>query len=72
MKINVRREDGKDYFRVTNGSFLQYRDKCKNEKLNTTGDFFVFSTVKKVPIDIVIHFSSIDLEEYAARSPGNG
>ncbi|WP_114191659.1 DUF6402 family protein [Edaphovirga cremea] len=64
-------QDGKDYYRVTSGSFIQYREKCKGEGRNTTGDFFVYSTVKKIPVDIVIHLSGVDLDEYAARSNRN-
>lgn len=39
--------------------------KRKNIK---TGDFFVYSTVKKIPVDIIIHISKLDLLEYQARS----
>ena len=69
MKKSVINKDGNDYYRVTNSSFVQYRNKCQEEKSDTTGDFFVFSTVKEISVDIVMHLSSIDLEEYAARSP---
>ena len=69
MKKSVINKDGKDCYRVTNSSFVQYRNKCRKEKSDITGDFFVFSTVKEISVDIVIHLSGIDLEEYAARSP---
>lgn len=55
-------EDGCRYFRVTNSSFVRYREKYKSE--NRTGDFFVYSTVKKIPTNIIIHLNRIDMEEY--------
>lgn len=61
-------EDGKDYFRVTNGSFVQYREKCHKEGKNVTGDFFVYSTVKRIKVDITIHLNDIDIEEYVTRT----
>lgn len=65
---SVINKDGKDYYRVTSNSFIQCLSKCKKEEMNATGDFFVFSTVREVSVDIVIPLSSIYLEEYAARS----
>ncbi|WP_336998681.1 DUF6402 family protein [Leclercia sp. M50] len=50
------------YFRVTNTSFVSYREKYKDE--NKTGDFFVYSTVKKIPTNIIIHLNKVDMEEY--------
>lgn len=50
------------YFRVTNPSFVSYREKYKDE--NKTGDFFVYSTVKKIPTNIIIHLNKVDMEEY--------
>ncbi|HIB6175383.1 TPA: DUF6402 family protein, partial [Klebsiella variicola subsp. variicola] len=47
---------------VTNSSFVRYREKYKNE--NKTGDFFVYSTVKKIPTNIIIHLNKIDMVEY--------
>ncbi|MFZ4833756.1 DUF6402 family protein [Rouxiella sp. Mn2063] len=55
-------QDSKDYYRVTNNSFVKYRNKN-----NKGGDFSVYSVVKKIPVDIVIHLSSIDIEEYMER-----
>ena len=55
-------EDGCRYFRVTNSSFVRYREKYKSE--NKTEDFFVYSTVKKIPANIIIHLNKIDMEEY--------
>lgn len=55
-------DDDRRYFRVTNSSFVRYREKYKNE--NKTGDFFVYSTVKKIPTNIIIHLNKIDMEEY--------
>jgi hypothetical protein len=69
LKRSMISQDGKDYYRVTNDSFVQYRDKCQREKINTTGDFFCFLYSKKISVDIVMHLNSIDLEEYASRSP---
>ncbi|ELY2760381.1 hypothetical protein SMC32_004182 [Cronobacter sakazakii] len=40
-------KNGNDYYRVTNNSFIEYREKCKKENNIKTGDFFVYSTVKK-------------------------
>lgn len=50
------------YFRVTNSAFVNYREKYKVD--NKTGDFFVYSTVKKILVNIVIHLNAIDVEEY--------
>lgn len=50
------------YFRVTNSSFVRYREKYKGE--NKTGDFFVYSTVKKIPTNIIIYLNKVDMEEY--------
>ncbi|EOL9037300.1 DUF6402 family protein [Cronobacter sakazakii] len=61
-------KNGNDYYRVTNNSFIEYREKCKKEKNIKTGDFFVYSTVKKIPVDVIIHISKLDLLEYQARS----
>lgn len=55
-------DDDCRYFRVTNSSFVRYREKYKNE--NKTGDFFVYSTVKKIPTNIIIYLNKIDMEEY--------
>ncbi|EPT7000002.1 DUF6402 family protein, partial [Cronobacter sakazakii] len=46
-------KNGNDYYRVTNNSFIEYREKCKKEKNIKTGDFFVYSTVKKIPVDVI-------------------
>lgn len=55
-------EGGDRYFRVTNSSFVNYR---KNQKANNkTGDFFVYSTVKRIPVNIIIHLNKTDMEEY--------
>uniref|UniRef100_UPI000A120CF7 DUF6402 family protein n=1 Tax=Cronobacter sakazakii TaxID=28141 RepID=UPI000A120CF7 len=51
-------KNGNDYYRVTNNSFIEYREKCKKENNIKTGDFFVYSTVKKIPVDVIIHISS--------------
>ncbi|EPT1612542.1 DUF6402 family protein, partial [Enterobacter hormaechei] len=45
-----------------NSSFVRYREKYKGE--NKTGDFFVYSTVKKIPTNIIIHLNKVDMEEY--------
>lgn len=54
--------DGKVYYRVTNGSFVQYRNKMKGSEL--TGDFFVYSNVKKEDVDITIPIEVSDIMEY--------
>ncbi|QBX80455.1 DUF6402 family protein [Citrobacter tructae] len=54
--------DDDRYFRVTNSAFVNYREKYKVDK--KTGDFFVYSTVKKIPVNIVIHLNVIDIKEY--------
>nr|WP_308726521.1 DUF6402 family protein [Cronobacter sakazakii] len=61
-------KNGNYYYRVTNNSFIEYREKCKKENNIKTGDFFVYSTVKKIPVDVIIHISKLDLLEYQARS----
>lgn len=63
MKKEFIDEDGCRYFRITNSSFVKYREKYKNT--NKTGDFFVYSTVKKIPTNIIIHLNKIDMEEYS-------
>ena len=63
MKKEFIDEDGCRYFRITNSSFVKYREKYKNT--NKTGDFFVYSTVKKIPANIIIHLNKIDMEEYS-------
>ncbi|CRN07747.1 DUF6402 family protein [Pseudomonas fulva] len=60
-------KDGKRYFRVTNGSFNQYRDAHK-----MGGDFLIFSTVHKVPVDIEITIGKVDLQEFKGRASGRG
>ncbi|ELY7390570.1 hypothetical protein SOJ80_000735 [Cronobacter universalis] len=61
-------KNGNDYYRVTNNSFVEYRQKCKKESNMKTGDFFVYSTVKKIPVDVIVHISKLDLLEYQSRS----
>ncbi len=63
MKKEYIDEDGCRYFRVTNSSFVKYREKHKSA--DETGDFFVYSTVKKISTNIIIHLNNIDMEEYA-------
>ncbi|MEG5333739.1 DUF6402 family protein [Enterobacter ludwigii] len=63
MKKEFIDEDGCRYFRITNSSFVKYRGKYKSTY--KTGDFFVYSTVKKIPTNIIIHLSKIDMEEYS-------
>lgn len=53
------------HFKVTNGSFNDYRKKWKKG-----GDFLVFSTVKRYPVSIIVHLSKVDFDEYNARAPG--
>lgn len=60
-------KDGVDYFLVTNGSFEEYRKLQASKPTPLTGDFFVYSTVKKIPVNIVIHLNDIDYEEYNDR-----
>ncbi|MGE4802439.1 DUF6402 family protein [Yersinia hibernica] len=60
------KDDGENYYRVTNNSFVKYREKYKSS--DRTGDFFVYSEVKKIPVDIIIHLNSVDIEEYISRS----
>ncbi|WP_168404147.1 DUF6402 family protein [Erwinia amylovora] len=62
MKKRYIDKENKRYFRVTNSSFLSYRENFKNT--NKSGDFFVYSTVKKIPTNIVIHLNKVDMEEY--------
>ena len=59
MKKEFIDEDGCRYFRITNSSFVKYRG------ANKTGDFFVYSTVKKIPANIIIHLNKIDMEAYS-------
>ena len=47
---------------VIHSSFVRYRGKYKSD--NKTGDFFVYSTVKKIPTNIIIHLNKVDMEEY--------
>lgn len=51
------------HFKVTNGSFNDYR-----KKLKKGGDFLVFSTVKHYPVSIVVHLNNADFEEFKARA----
>lgn len=51
------------YFKVTNSSFNSYR-----KKTGKGGDFLVFSTVKRYPVSIIVHLSSIDLKEFKSRA----
>ncbi|EKY3089509.1 DUF6402 family protein [Cronobacter dublinensis] len=61
--------DGNDYYRVTNDSFVQYRNNIgKKETPPETGDFFVFSTVKKTPVSITIHLDASDIKEYVSKT----
>lgn len=61
--------DGNDYYRVTNDSFVQYRNNIgKKEKPPGTGDFFVFSTVKRTPVSIAIHLDASDIKEYVSKT----
>ena len=55
-------KDGERYYRVSNSSFVDYRKKQKS--YNKTGDFFVYSKVKRVQVDIVIHLNKNDVQEY--------
>ncbi|WP_164003057.1 DUF6402 family protein [Pyxidicoccus caerfyrddinensis] len=55
------------YFKVTNNSYNDYRNKWKKG-----GDFMVFSTVKKVPVSIQIHIDRIDIQEYLDRKKDLG
>jgi hypothetical protein len=55
-------EDDVRYFRVTNNSYNAYR-----KKWGKGADFMVFSTVKKVPVNIQIHIDRIDIQEYLDR-----
>jgi hypothetical protein len=53
------------YFKVTNGTFNQYRSQQKKG-----GDFLIFSTVKRYPVSILVHLSRTDFEEFKHRSQG--
>ncbi|TPG87467.1 DUF6402 family protein [Pseudomonas mandelii] len=55
--------DGKVYFKVTNDSYNQYR-----QKYGKGGDLFVYSTVKKVPVSIHHRFTADDFSEFSQRS----
>lgn len=55
-------DEGTRYFRVSNNSFNKYRAKWKRG-----GDFMVYSTIRKISVDIMIHLSSIDFDEAKAR-----
>jgi hypothetical protein len=52
----------KPYYKVTNDDYNEHR--CLTGK---GGDFMVFSTVKRVPVSILLHLGSIDFEEYLGR-----
>jgi len=67
MDSEVIMKNGDDYFLVTNNSFEEYRKIQKNKTPPLTGDFFVYSTVKKVPVNIRIHLNSVDYIEYNDR-----
>jgi len=53
---------GGEYFRVTNNSYNEWREKC-----GKGGDFLIFSQVRKLPVKIEIHIGKTDLEEYVER-----
>lgn len=55
--------DGKVYFKVTNDSYNNYRN-----KFGKGGDLFVYSTVKKIPVAIHHRFTSVDFSEFSQRS----
>jgi hypothetical protein len=52
----------KSYFKVTNDSFNEHR-----RRTGKGGDFIAFSTVKRVPVSILVHLGSIDFDEYLGR-----
>lgn len=54
---------GGKYFRVTNNSYNEWREKC-----GKGGDFLIFSTVRKLPVKIEIHIGKTDLEEFVERA----
>ncbi|EOC3058776.1 DUF6402 family protein [Cronobacter dublinensis] len=61
--------DGEDYYRVTNDSFIQYRNNIgKKEIPPKTGDFFVYSTVNKTPVSITIHLDASDIKGYVSKT----
>jgi hypothetical protein len=59
-------DDGR-YFRVSNKSFNRYR-----AKWGRGGDFMVYSTVREIPVDIMVHLNSIDFDEAKARKSEYG
>lgn len=50
------------YYRVMNSDYNAYRTRT-----GKGGDFMVYSTVKLVPVSIMIHLNDIDFEEYLGR-----
>lgn len=56
---------GKRFFKVTNGSFAQYRKAHKKG-----GDFMVFSTVKRYSVSVRVHLNSVDFQEFSDRRIG--
>jgi hypothetical protein len=52
----------KTYYKVTNDSFNEHR-----RRTGKGGDFIAFSTVKRVPVSILVHLGTIDFDEYLAR-----
>jgi hypothetical protein len=52
----------KSYVKVTNDSFNEHR-----RRTGKGGDFIAFSTVKRVPVSILVHLGTIDFDEYLGR-----
>ncbi|EOC1487803.1 hypothetical protein ACI1AK_004167 [Cronobacter sakazakii] len=59
-------KNGNDYYRVTNNSFIEYRENSKKKTTQKPGIFY--SKVKKIPVDVIIHISKLDLLECQERS----
>lgn len=57
--------DGKRWFRVSNQSFAEYR-----QRYGKGADFMVYSTVERHPVDIVIRLSTLDFDELFTRQRG--
>ncbi|WP_309891711.1 DUF6402 family protein [Archangium sp.] len=56
--------NGSRYLRFTNDSFNNHR-----RTQNKGGDFVVYSTVKRVPVSIMLHLNDADFLEYLDKRP---
>ncbi|EOV0630960.1 DUF6402 family protein [Cronobacter turicensis] len=56
---------GERYYQVTNNSFLEYRNKIgRSKNPPEAGDFYIYSTIKRIPVSITIHLDDENINEY--------